>query len=65
MAEYNFPHEVAPQNAYLMLGITYVPHYTARDTFVGPGNITLSKTYLELFGAERVTLPLWPRHYPV
>jgi hypothetical protein len=46
-----------------MLGITYVPHYTIRDTYVAPGNVLLSLSHLQLFKARRVTLPLWPRRY--
>jgi hypothetical protein len=48
-----------------MLGLTYVPHYHIRDTFVAPGNVMLTLSHLQLFGAKRIILPLWPRRYSV
>jgi hypothetical protein len=64
VASYNVPHELAPQTAYLLLGLLLVPHYCNKGMYVAPGNQVYPNTYLELFGAEKITLPLWPRKYP-
>lgn len=55
--------EVEPQACYVMSGITYVPHYMFKGMYAGPGGIAWPESYLQIFGAERVMLPLWPRKY--
>lgn len=63
MAKVDPIHEIASETAYILLGIVYVPHYTERGTYVGPGNVYYPVSYLELFRAEKIRLPLWPRQY--
>lgn len=63
MANPHVVHEVDAHLAYKLLGITYIPHYLDPNTYVGPGNVYMSKHHLELFGAERITMMLWPRRH--
>ena len=63
MSRSEIPHEREAQTAYVLLGITFVPHYYIKNAFVGPGNKILYVDYLKLFNAQRVTLALWPRRY--
>jgi hypothetical protein len=51
------------EKCYRIHGITYVPHYLLRGTYVGPGNHSFTESYLKNFGAESVRLLLWPRRY--
>lgn len=55
-----------PYTALVLDGITYVPHYTEPELFVGPGfgrqhNNTRTAVQLRLRGARPVTEHLWKR----
>jgi hypothetical protein len=54
-----------PYKAYLINGITYVPHYS-KALYVGPGHDQFLKTYTEdelvAAGAEPVREMLWYRN---
>lgn len=61
--------EVAPQRAYYLRGITYLPHYSTHGLFVAPGSIgtfgkTFTKAELVEAGAVKVAAMLWPRPLP-
>lgn len=57
------------QTAYTLGGVIYLPHYTRKDRFVGPGfsgDIAETKTsaQLDALGAKPSLLFLWPRKHP-
>lgn len=56
-------HEVGTEHAFLLRGITYLPHYHLKDMFVAPGGVQHHRSYFEAFGAEKIRLPLLPRSY--
>lgn len=63
VGSHDYAHAVEPQTAYVLCGITYIPHYTRKGTFVAPGNVMYTEDFLGLLGASQITLDLWPRHY--
>ena len=57
---------VMQQRAYLLDGVTFLPHYQEPGLFVGPGygkhNRTKHTAFgLAMFGAEPIVLMLWER----
>ena len=57
---------VVQQRAYLLDGVTFLPHYQEPGLYVGPGygkhNYTKHTAFgLAMFGAEPIVLMLWER----
>ena len=48
---------------YYYRGVPYVPHYTQKGRFVGPGNIEKLEIELEMLGAIKKEVFLWPRFW--
>jgi hypothetical protein len=51
------------QQVWRLHGVTYVPHYTKPDVYVGPGRTPPEYTLLQLIGAGAVSgeMFLWAR----
>ena len=48
---------------YYLKGIPYLPHYTEKGVFVAPGNVEKREIELEVFGAIKKEVFLWPRFW--
>jgi hypothetical protein len=48
---------------YYHRGIPYVPHYTQKGMFIGPGNTEKLEIELEVLGAIKKEAFLWPRYW--
>lgn len=60
--------EVTAARVFVLDGITYLPHYSDANRYVGPGygrNNTVTYNALELvvLGAKPEVMPLWPRSW--
>lgn len=57
--------ELAPCKVFVYRGFTVVPHYTKRNTFVGPGGFEVSLSKLDAIDALHHTQMLWVRPWAV
>jgi len=63
----NKPAETETQPIFILRGMTFLPHYSFKHTWVGPGHWTkrveYTTTELAALGARLTTMQLWKRHW--
>lgn len=48
---------------YYLKGLPWLPHYTAKGVFVAPGGVEKREIELEVLGAIKKEVFLWPRYW--
>lgn len=48
---------------YYLKGMPWLPHYVEKGVFVAPGGIERKEIELEVLGAIKKEVFLWPRHW--